>query len=55
MNAGERDAVIFSGSGCTGAVNTLAHAVGSLQVQADPKHGLGARILSGADPNLYKL
>ena len=32
MNAGERDAVIFTGSGCTGAVSKLVNALGCIQV-----------------------
>jgi len=31
VNAGERDAVIFSGSGCTGAVNKLVQALADIQ------------------------
>ena len=32
VNAGERDAVIFCGSGCTGAVHKLVQALGNIQV-----------------------
>jgi hypothetical protein len=32
VNAGEHDAVIFTGSGCTGAVHKLIHALGNIQV-----------------------
>lgn len=31
VNAGEHDAVIFTGSGCTGAVHKLIHALGNIQ------------------------
>ena len=32
MNAGEGDAVIFAGSGCTGAVHKLVNALGDISV-----------------------